>query len=473
MDDEKYDSLQERRERGKGRSNRGKMNDSTNCDGFDFSHGTRQHNNSPPSFSSSSCSVFFSRGNDDDDDHRSFRTTTTTTTMTTNRGRGRGINDEEEGRTGGGREGGDDTNSFFRLNRFLVDHGHDILDLWICREKIRWIRVLSREHSHLFFVDTGSLRLSFTDRTREDILSLRHGYCQPSIYYLERQRQHRSQNENDGGAMRNDVGSHHHVSPPALSSLREMDRLIRHFFCRQTGQRFLSIEGHFVQCGMSGPSYRNDDGSSSSSSALDLYRIRNANSTLFSLPQMYLLFSIEWFFDNRHVLSYEVHHLLKQGNQNIVQWVQQALPAFQLFLGAEEARRVRSFPLRYQKYGEEEDRWRRFYAKVCESDTQTLRDLRERETVGEADELDFQGTLQRQYEIRRLYEKSQKFLRLRKKIALQLMDCHAHFWGFVLRWMSVLHRCSQLVHEFQTRIRTICDDDPSTSMALDINTEEE
>lgn len=289
------------------------------------------------------------------------------------------------------------SSSFFRLSQFLKEHGHDIIDMWISEERIDFVRIISRESGHLFFIGVQMYDISISTEDRSAFPN--------HLYYIEE-----AEEENN--------------------SLENMSELLKQGFS-EIHSHSLCFEGCFFQTNWD----------------KKRYTVRN-------LPEsdrkgFYLYFPLEWLFENKHVLHFEVQKRLHRFQMKIDRSIQQFIPQYKMFLTKQEQDMIQELSQQRRWSHQELGKWQLLFQQVCKKENGLCQDIQHYETVLEASDLTFQETIRRGHQLKNFHSKFDKCVHLRKKIAIKLLFLYQQQWNAFLPFLITMDRCAYLLQEFK------------------------
>ena len=295
--------------------------------------------------------------------------------------------------------------SFLRLTQFLIENGHDILDIWIYKDMIYLLRIISREHGHLFFIGVRNYEIQLSNEEQMKMFPS----SMNTLYYIQ--------------DMEDEKESLHQMIPILKRGFSEMH------------SQYIYFEGcYFETCWNT-----------------KQYMVRN-------LPEsdrkgFYLYFPIEWMFENKHVIHFEVQKMLNRFYKKLEVSIQNVIPQYKSFLTNQDQDIVRQLHQQQQTIHQEWEKWQIFFHQVCQMETSLLKEVNHYETILQPQDLTFQETIRRGHQLKVLHTKLDKSIHLRKKLAHKLLFVYQQQWDSFLPFIYLLDQC---IHLFQ-EIRHIMD----------------
>jgi len=294
--------------------------------------------------------------------------------------------------------------SYLRLTQFLMECGHDILDIWIYKEMIFLLRIISREHGHMFFMGVRHYEIQLSN---EDVIKFPSS-TMDSLYYVE------------------DIEEE-------TDSLDKMNPILKRGFSDDHSQ-YLYFEGcNFETC------WNHKQ-----------YMVRN-------LPEsdrkgFYLYFPIEWMFENKHVIHFEIQKKLTRFYKKMDRSIQNVVPQYQSMLTTQDQNLIKDLHQQQISLNQEWEKWQTFYQKVCQMETSLLKEVHQFETVLQPQDLTFQETIQRGHRLKMLHTKVDKTIHLRKKLTQKLLFVYQQQWDMFLPLIYQLDQCIQLFQDIRSHL---------------------
>jgi hypothetical protein len=278
--------------------------------------------------------------------------------------------------------------SLLRLHSYLKQNSHDVLDYWILREKIRYVRVISRKNGYVYMIRVDQIDIEAPPQT--DVLE------KSTFYFLEES----------------------HKPRPSLDGLMTV-----------MGGAGCVIEGYYV-CFREG----------------EVFQIRNMSDT--ENLGFFLLVDMTKFYDNVYVINHEIEKKYKEILQKTRDDYADFLPAYRAFTTTENTHKVSRVWECFEKDEKLSDEVVGLYLRVCSSENRTIHDIDFYDTITEAEDLTLQETVRRTQMKRSLVHKLDRLATLKNKILEKVLFYHCARWKIILRVRVMISRFTRLKKEF-------------------------
>lgn len=289
--------------------------------------------------------------------------------------------------------------SIHRLNTFIKENSHDIVDYWVYRHTVHYVRVVSRKSGWLYMVRVQSYNISLG----EDRESLR----KTPVFYLDQV------DEND-------------PVPPDLHRL--YDTFLSAF--PEHRDRFLVHHSNFFI-----------------DARESIRRISNYPSDGYF--NMYLFIELEWFYENLYI----VNHEMDRSFSNIMHKCQKIydgfLPMYSGFVRKPEKdiEVVQNVWVYFQEQKQLYEKSQRFFVQLCQSEYKYHQELIELNHI-RTDELSFQDTVRRTHKRKMLQDKLTKLRPLHVSAMERLVYGHTLQNHLMLRFLYFLADITLLLTKF-------------------------
>jgi|UniRef100_A0A6C0IGU4 hypothetical protein len=249
--------------------------------------------------------------------------------------------------------------SIYRLNTFIKENHHDVLDYWVERSLIRYVRVVSRKTGHLYMVKVAGYNISFGE-DRDPLMKT-------ECFYLE------TVEESDG-------------VPETLGKLYDtfLSAYPEHRY------RFVLHQCHYLM-----------------ESRDSVFRVCNMPSNGFY--NVHLFVELEWFYENLYVVNHEVDRNLSHILHKAKKVYEGFLPMYSNFVrnSDKDVALVQTTWAYFQEQQQLLEKSRQFFVSVCASESSHSAELTELGNI-RAESLSFQDTVRRSHQRKSLHDKLSK-----------------------------------------------------------------
>lgn len=290
--------------------------------------------------------------------------------------------------------------SLYRLQLFLKENSHDIVDYWILNSIIHYIRVSCRKNGHLYFVKTSHYEIRIPE-AREEILE------KNKYYFLEES-----------------SGDH-----------ESLDHLYDTFLCAfpEHKYKYILLEGYYMM-----------------QEKNICFQIKNMSDR--SNFGFFLFLELEWFYENIYVVSHEIEKLMLDILDKSERMYLGFLPHYKNFTNKEDATAITNVWDYYGKVFTKMNTTRKLYIDCTNSENRAIHDLHYNEKITDSDDLMFQETVRRQYNKKHLNEKLDKLRHLKNKIIQTNLYYHCIVWRIILKFLLLISRFTKLSSDFHSMV---------------------
>ena len=291
--------------------------------------------------------------------------------------------------------------SIYRLNTFIKENNHDVLDYWVEKSLIRYVRVVSRKSGHLYMVKVAGYHISFGE-DRDPLMKT-------DCFYLE------SLDENDS-------------VPDNLGKLYDT------FLSAYPEHRYRFV---LHQC-----NYFMESRDS-------IFRVCNMHSNGFY--NVHLFVELEWFYENLFVVNHEVDRNLCNIFQKAKKVYDGFLPMYTNFVrnSDKDVALVQNTWTYFMKQREFLEKSRKVFVSVCDTESSCSSELNELGNI-RAEALTFQDTVRRSYKRKYLHEKMSKLRGLHIATLEKMSYFHSLQNNLLLHFLFFLADITLLLTKFHS-----------------------
>jgi hypothetical protein len=291
--------------------------------------------------------------------------------------------------------------SVYRLNTFIKENHHDVIDYWAEKSVVRYVRVISRKSGHIYMVKVAGYNISLG----EDRDPLTKTEC----FYLEPL--------DDDDSVPEDMGRLYDTFLSAFPEHRYR------FVLQQSGFFMESRDQVFRACNM--PSD--------------------------SLYNVHLFVELEWFYDNLYIVNHEIDRNISSILVKAKKVYEGFVPMYTKFVRDPE-KDVAMVQSTWRYFMEQTDHFeksRKFYVSLCAKENDISTQLAELGNI-RAEALSFQDTVRRSYSRKSLHDKMTKLRRIHIVI-LEKMTYHQSIQNnLLLHFFFFLADITLLLTKFHT-----------------------
>lgn len=288
--------------------------------------------------------------------------------------------------------------SIHRLNSFIKENDHDIVDYWIYKQHVHYVRVLSRKLGYLYMIKVEKYHISVEDQFE----ALKRNHC----FYLE-----------------------------TSSSESISKKLSKLFDVVSTGfpeyrHRFLLYESNFLM-----------------ESKDCMFEI--ANMPTDGLLNFYFCIELEWFYENLFIVNHEMERCTTHLFSKTRKLYEGFVPMYQkLFQNSEKDLRIiekvwKSFSEHFQQY----EKTRKLCLQLTHSENDWAHQLTQLNQFS-ADNLTFQETVRRTHIRKQLHQKLVKVRGMYDTISKKMIQFHSLQYNFILRYLLFIYEITSLMKQF-------------------------
>lgn len=291
--------------------------------------------------------------------------------------------------------------SIHRLNSFIKENSHDIVDYWIYHSVIQYVRIISRKSGRMYMVKVASYNIPIGD----DRETLR----KTPVFYIE--------NVDDTDNVYPDV---QRIFDTFLSAFPEhRDRFVIHF-------------SHFFM-----------DGRHS------IRRISNYPTD--GYYNMYLFIELEWFYENLYIVTHEMDRAFTNIHFKCKKIYDGFLPMYSNMIrrADKDIECVQRVWMYHMQQKQSLEKCQTFFVQVCRSENEYHEQLNQLNQI-RAEELSFQETVQRSHKRKILQEKLVKLRPLHASTLERLVSHHCLHNHIMLRFLFFLADITLLLTKFHS-----------------------
>lgn len=293
------------------------------------------------------------------------------------------------------------SNSLLRISNLLNENGHEIVDIWIRNNNIEYIRVISREKGHLFFLKVDTYELEYNENI-----------CQSSsIYYLE---DIYTSSEND--------------------NLLELKNICEKAFI-DVKNRYLLQNGCYIYNGE------------------NIYHVKNL--PISDRKGLYVMIPLEWFYENRFVITFDIEKLLTKLYNKFNIMIEQFIPTIEKFSNFIEIDIIKKIQNYYNELNKKKLEHIDLYIKICKGESETIQDINYNDKLSHNSDITFQDTIRRTHQNKILHDKLDKYIILRKKIESKILFYYQEIWQIIIKIIYIIYKFTIVIKEFKSLILEI------------------
>lgn len=285
--------------------------------------------------------------------------------------------------------------SLYKLHSFLKENSQDIMDYWICDDLIKYVRVISRKNSTIFFVKISEYKIKST--TQFENLE------KSNFYFLEE----------------------------SYKDHKNLNILYDVFLCAfpEYKYKYLLFDGYYFM--------QEKDVS---------FHIKNMSNTQHF--GFYLFVDLEWFYENIYTLNHEIEKIMIDIQIKIETMYGGFLPNYKNFCNSNDVEKILNVWNYYRKNEAVFKNAKELYLNVCKSENKTIHDIDFNEKISDSDDLMFQETVRRSHQKKILNERLNKFIHLKNQLIQKLLFYHCIQWKILLKFMILISRFTKLESQF-------------------------
>lgn len=288
--------------------------------------------------------------------------------------------------------------SLYKLNSFLKENSHDVLDYWIHNEKIKYVRVISRKNGFIFFIKLSEYKIKVSNPN---------DFEKSNFYYLE-------ETDND---------------------LENLNILYDVFLCAfpEYKYKYLLFEGYYLM------------------QEKDVcFQIKNmSNLHHFGF---YLFLEIEWFYENVYIISHEIEKIILDIQSKSEKMYLGFVPNYKNFCNSNDIHKITNVWDYYQKNVITIQKAKELYLNICKSENNTIHDIDFNEKITDSDDLMFQETVRRSFQKKVLNDRLNKFIHLKNQIIQKLLFYHCIQWKIILKFLVLISKFTKLQSDFHNLV---------------------
>ena len=291
--------------------------------------------------------------------------------------------------------------SIYRLNTFIKENHHDVLDYWVEQSLIRYVRVVSRKSGHLYMVKVAGYNISFGE-DRDPLMKT-------ECYYLE------TIDEND--SVPENLGKLYDTFLSAYPEHRYR------FVLHQCNYFMESRDSVFRVCNMPSDGFYN----------------------------VHLFVELEWFYENLYVVNHEVDRNLSHIFHKAKKVYEGFLPMYSNFVrnSDKDVALVQTTWSYFMEQRQLLEKSRDFFVSVCASESSHSAELTELGNI-RADSLSFQDTVRRSHKRKSLHDKLAKLRGLHVGTLEKMVYFHSLQNNLLLHFLFFLADISLLLTRFHS-----------------------
>jgi len=291
--------------------------------------------------------------------------------------------------------------SIYRLNTFIKENNHDVIDYWVERSLIRYVRVVSRKTGHLYMVKVAGYNISFGE-DRDPLMKT-------ECFYLE------TLDAND--SVPDNLGKLYDTFLSAYPEHRYR------FVLHQCNYFMESRESIFRVCNMPSNGFYN----------------------------VHLFVELEWFYENLYVVNHEIDRNLTSIFTKAKKVYDGFLPTYSNFVrnADKDISLVQTTWAYFIEQSQLLEKSRKFFVSLCATETTHSAELNELGNI-RAEALSFQDTVRRSYTRKSLHEKLSKLRGLHVGTLEKMVYFQSLQNNLLLHFLFFLTEITVLLTKFHT-----------------------
>lgn len=293
--------------------------------------------------------------------------------------------------------------SLYRLQNFLKENAHDVIDYWVQDSMVKYVRVISRKNGFIFFVRLGTLKVSMPNHKELDL-------SKTNFYILE----------------------------PDHEDHESLDILYDVFLCAfpEHQYKYLLFEGYYL--------LQEKD---------VCFQIKNLSDTQYF--GFYLMLDIEWFYENIFIINHEIEKRYLDIQTKIEKMYLGFIPQYETFQQHTDVHKMDHVFQEYKKYMKWMEKCKELFLKVCKNENKTIHDIQYNEKIFDSDDLMFHETVKRSFQKKKLNEQLDQYLHLRKQCIDKIIFYHCILWKVLIRFLVLMTKFTKLQSEFHAMVHEI------------------
>lgn len=288
--------------------------------------------------------------------------------------------------------------SLYRLHSFLKENSHDILDYWIHKSLIYYVRVISRKNGFLYFIKVSEHQIQIPEDENPHTLE------KSNFYFLEKD-------------------EHDHETLDTL-----YDVFLRAF--PEYNYRYIICNGYYLL------------------QEKDLcFQIKNmSNLDHFGF---YLFVDMDWFYENIYIVNHEIEKTCLDIQHRVEKMYHGFIPNYQNFCQSSEISKINAIWDYYRQILGQISVCKELYLKIVAIENTTIHDIEFNEKISDSDDLTFNETVRRGHQKKVLSEKLDKCVHLKQKTIQKALYLHCLMWKILLKYLLLISKFTKLQSDFQ------------------------